>query len=65
VLGELEDPLVVCAWGVHGKHLGQGETAMRWISAAGVIPHVLTRTKEGEPGHPLYLKQDLEPCALR
>jgi len=48
---------VVAAWGVHATFMGR-EAAVRKL-----IPNlfVLKLTKDGHPGHPLYLKQDLWP----
>lgn len=57
-----ERGIVVCAWGAHGAHLEQDETALGWV-----YPHAkifcLGRTKEGHPRHPLYVpaSQELEP----
>jgi hypothetical protein len=46
---------VVCAWGVHGMHLGQDATVLRWLAALGVKPCILGMTRGGAPRHPLYL----------
>jgi len=52
--------LVVAAWGNDGAHLARG-AAVRALLA----PHPLHRlavTRDGEPGHPLYLKRSLRPA---
>jgi hypothetical protein len=53
---------IVCAWGrVHRRlrpHVDRVEVALR---AIGFPLSVLTLTKEGHPGHPLYLRRDLTP----
>ena len=44
---------IVCAWGVHGTHLGQDETVLGWL---GDRPRfALGLTKDGHPKHPLYV----------
>lgn len=45
--------LVVCAWGTHGSHLGQDETALGWIGEQERF--ALGLTKDGHPRHPLYV----------
>lgn len=49
----LDAGIVICAWGAHGSHLGQDQTAIGWCK-----PHetfALGVTKEGHPRHPLYM----------
>lgn len=70
-VGPLNDPrlleealgasLVVCAWGTDGSHQGRGEVVRRLLTRAGVGLHYLTLTKDGQPGHPLYLPGSLRP----
>lgn len=51
----LEDAgLIVCAWGVHGSHLGQDETMLGWLGRRSC--YALGRSKHGHPRHPLYVK---------
>jgi hypothetical protein len=49
--------LVVAAWGVDGKHLGRDAQVKRLIPEM----HYLRLTKNGHPGHPLYLPKTLLP----
>jgi hypothetical protein len=51
--------LVVCAWGVHGVHMGRGAEVMKIL--APYKPHYLKLNSDGMPAHPLYLKGDLRP----
>ncbi|MEO1908771.1 MAG: DUF1643 domain-containing protein [Citromicrobium sp.] len=56
--------MIVCAWGAHGRHLGQDETALGWIEQhndRGAPIVALGLTKDGSPRHPLYLRADSEP----
>lgn len=53
-------PLVLCAWGAHGSHLGQDETVLGWLVSAGIPPHCLGMTQHGHPRHPLYVRADTE-----
>jgi len=57
-----EPGVVVCAWGAHGGHLGQDETALGWISAQ---TFCLGRTKDGHPRHPLYVAGTAELTSFR
>lgn len=52
-----EAGLVVAAWGAHGCYLGRGEKVRRMLSPL----HYLRLTKDGSPGHPLYLPACLTP----
>lgn len=56
--------MVVCAWGAHGGHLNQDETALGWIEENNVYDRpvvALGLTKDGFPKHPLYLPSDAAP----
>lgn len=44
---------IVCAWGAHGAHIGQDETALGWMGDRKRF--ALGLTKDGHPRHPLYL----------
>ena len=49
--------IVIAAWGVHGSHLGRDEEIRKMIPKL----HYLKLTKDGFPGHPLYLSKALKP----
>lgn len=51
--------IIICAWGAHGGHLGQDETALGWLD--GERCYALGLTKDGHPKHPLYLPLEVEP----
>jgi hypothetical protein len=55
---------VICAWGKHGALKGRGATVLEILRAAGVKPLALRLTKDGHPGHPLYLPADAEPMEM-
>jgi hypothetical protein len=59
-----EAGLVVCAWGSHGAYLERGAFVTAMLEQTATL-HCLTTTKEGHPGHPLYLKSDLNPVLFR
>ncbi len=56
-----EADLVIAAWGLHASFLRRGATVRRFLLDAGVRLSVLRLTKEGHPGHPLYLPGDVTP----
>jgi hypothetical protein len=49
--------IVVAAWGVHGVFRGRGDAVVTMLPRL----HCLRPTKDGHPGHPLYLPQGLSP----
>jgi hypothetical protein len=54
--------LVVCAWGSRGILLDRGVEVKRLLQVYyGVKLHYLTLNYNGQPGHPLYLKNNLKP----
>lgn len=56
-----EAGVVVAAWGVDGKHSERDKAVIRLL--AGKLS-CLVKTKDGHPGHPLYLKKSLKPCSF-
>lgn len=54
---------IICAWGAHGTHLGQDETVLGWLSNAPRF--ALKLSKDGHPGHPLYLPATSMPFEFR
>lgn len=50
--------LVVAAWGAHADHQGRGREVVRMLDAQ---LYALSVTRNGHPGHPLYLLGDAEP----
>ena len=55
--------IIVCAWGAHGSHLGQDETALGWL---GDKPrYALALTKDNQPRHPLYMPYAARPIRYR
>lgn len=51
--------VVIAAWGTHGVHMGRAETVKRLLPSLSY----LRLTKDGHPGHPLYLPGNLTPSA--
>ena len=54
-----EAGVVVAAWGVHGTHRGRHNVVRTMLPTL----HYLRLTKDGHPGHPLYLPASLRPAA--
>jgi hypothetical protein len=52
--------LIVCAWGVHGAYRDRGLIVARALAAQHPL-HTLAVTKDGHPGHPLYLPESRSP----
>lgn len=53
--------LVVCDWGALA---GERSAHVLKLIRPYCVPHALSLTKGGEPGHPLYLRKDLKPFPL-
>lgn len=53
--------IVVCAWGIDGAHMDRSRQVLQLLKDNSIEPYCLTVTKDGEPGHPLYLKKSLKP----
>lgn len=58
---------IIAAWGVHGTHLAQDETALGWLDGFDrtVVVKCLGITKDGHPKHPLYLPSNTKPMPFR
>lgn len=52
--------ITIIAWGVKGGFHARDMAVIKLLTR----PHYLTLTKDGYPGHPLYLKADLQPRKL-
>lgn len=50
--------VVVAAWGIDGVHLQRDQAVIRLLGKKLVC---LSKTKDGQPRHPLYLKRSLTP----
>lgn len=50
---------IVVAWGTHGSYLYRGKAVLELLSDYTL--HALKVTKDGHPGHPLYLRSDATP----
>lgn len=61
IMGAKQSALIVCGWGAHGKYLGRGRAVHAMLTDRGYKPHYLRRTKDGQPGHPLYIGYDVQP----
>ncbi len=61
VAAALAADMVIAGWGVHGAYLDRAARVRRLLCAAGVVTHVLALTKDGHPGHPLYLPSSATP----
>ena len=54
----LNAAITVAAWGTHGTHQGRDAHVRAMLPAL----HYLRLTKDGHPGHPLYLPARLRPA---
>lgn len=52
---------VLCAWGVHGVHRGQGDAVADVLRRTGQRLLVLGETRDGHPRHPLYMPYSAKP----
>lgn len=52
---------LICGWGLHGAHLGQGAAMRELLAARGVPLWHLGLTKDGHPRHPLYVANAVQP----
>lgn len=56
---------VIVAWGNHAEYKGRFTEVLQMLDEMGVEPECLVVTQEGQPGHPLYLKEELAPVPFR
>ena len=65
VLQSLGVRRIVCAWGTHGTYRGRDLEVYDLLRAnAPVHPVTLKLTKDGHPGHPLYIRRDVLPMTV-
>jgi hypothetical protein len=55
-----EAGVIVAAWGANGTHRGRDAEVRRLLPTL----HCLSLTKDGHPGHPLYLLKTLTPVPM-
>lgn len=60
-VSERTSPLVVCAWGEHGKLFQRGSGVRYFLRNLQIEHHYLKLNASGEPCHPLYLAKNLMP----
>lgn len=56
-----EAGIIICAWGVHGKHRNRASDVVKALRSYGIKLHCLATTADGNPSHPLYLRAELMP----
>ncbi len=52
---------ILCAWGAHGDHRGQGSRVAGLLARGNAPLLALGQTKSGHPRHPLYIGYDTSP----
>lgn len=52
---------VICAWGTHGAHRGQGARVAAALRSSGEPLYHLGLSKAGHPKHPLYIAYSQQP----
>jgi hypothetical protein len=55
----------IAAWGVHGGLAGRGAEVQHLLAAQGIELEALKVTRDGHPGHPLYLPGASTPVPWR
>ena len=53
--------LVIAAWGVHATLGGRDRVVRESLEREGIALHALRRTRDGHPGHPLYVPAATRP----
>lgn len=56
--------LIVACWGTKAEFSNQADFVKKMMFDIGVKLHCLRKTKQGHPGHPLYLPKTLTPIEL-
>lgn len=56
---------VLCAWGIHGAHRGQGQSVLELLLASSKPLLALGMTSSGHPRHPLYVSYRSRPSPWR
>lgn len=56
--------MVVLGWGAHSMIEKRVEAVMAIVRDSGKVPHYLKLTKDGHPGHPLFLLGSLRPIPM-
>ncbi len=56
---------VLCAWGIHGAHRGQGRSVLELLLASPRPLLALGVTRSGHPRHPLYVPYRSRPTPWR
>lgn len=51
--------ITIVGWGTHGGYLGRDKAVIEMLND----PQCLSLTKNGFPGHPLYLRKNLKPVS--
>lgn len=49
--------VIIAAWGAHGSYMGRAQAVLKLLPPIQAL-HI---TRDGAPGHPLYLKGDAMP----
>ena len=57
--------MVICAWGTHGAHRGQGARITQLLRKNGLPLYHLGLSKAGHPKHPLYISYAQKPLLWR
>lgn len=52
---------IICGWGAHGNHRGQGQRIASLLADSGAKLFALGQTKSGHPRHPLYIGYETPP----
>ncbi len=56
---------VIAAWGVHAVHRSRHQHVSQLLRENHIDTHCLRLTKDGHPGHPLYIAGSAAPMPMR